>query len=145
MAYDLKIFDADQVTVVAVGLPITGGYADGEFVAIEQDSDDFTQVVGTDGQVTRSKTNNRVAKVTISLMQSSDCNASLSAINNLDRNNPNGAGVGPLLIRDRQGTSLYTASKSWVSKPPDVTYDREAGPRKWEITCADLVRFDGGN
>lgn len=140
-----KVYDADQVSVVLMGVPISSGYADGEFLRIEQEAEDFTHKVGTDGEVTRSKTNNRVAKVTLRLMQSSDGNAALSAINNLDRSAPNGAGIGPFLVRDRQGTSLFTASKCWISKPPNVTMAREATEREWELTVADLVRLDGGN
>jgi hypothetical protein len=145
MGNDLKIYDADQVTVILASIPIDSGYADGEFLSIEQDTDDFTDVVGTDGEVTRSKTNDRRATITLTLMQSSGGNAVLSALNNLDVNTPGGAGVGTLLVRDKQGTSLYAASKCWIAKPPTATFGREAGSREWKIRCADLKRLDGGN
>ena len=142
-----KIYDSKEVTVVVCGIPIDsiGGYADGEFLTIEQAEQDFMSVVGTDGEVSRSKSNNRMATITLSLMQTSTANAALSALNNIDVAAKNGAGVGPLMIKDRQGTALYSASKCWISKPPDVTFDRTATARAWEITCADLVRLDGGN
>lgn len=141
----LKIYDSKEVTVVVAGIPINSGYADGEFIKIEQSDQDFNVVVGTDGEVTRSKTNNRHAKISIILMQSSDGNNLLTALNTLDVNATNGAGVGPLLIKDMQGTSLYTAAKCWIAKPPDVSFDREAKPREWLIECDYLVRVDGGN
>ncbi len=128
-----------------MGIPLASGFDDGLFLEIEQDADDFTVKVGTDGETTRSKTNNHNASIKLHLMQSSDGNAALSVINNLDKLTPNGGGVGPMLVRDRQGTSLYTASKCWVSKPPKVEFAREATPRVWELHCADLVRLDGGN
>lgn len=140
-----KIYDADQVSMVFMGVPISSGFADGEFLRIEQVSEDFTAKVGTDGETTRSKTKNRNAKITLRLMQSSDGNAALSAINNIDILGSNGAGVGPMLVRDRQGTSLYGASKCWIEKPPDVSFDREATEREWTLHCADLTRLDGGN
>ena len=140
-----KVYDADQISMVVIGIPIVGGYADDEFCTIEQNEADFVTKVGTDGEVTRSKTNNRSATVKIKLMQSSDSNAALSTISNLDRSVPNGGGVGPLLIRDRQGTTLYTAAKCWIEKAPDATFARAAGPREWTIGVANLVRFDGGN
>ncbi len=140
-----KIYDADQVSLSFMGVPIDSGYADGEFVTVEQSEQDFTAKIGTDGEVTRSKTNNRHAVIKVKLMQSSSGNAALSAINNLDVATPGGAGVGPMLIRDRKGTSLYTASKCWIAKPPDVSFDREATSREWQLECANLVRFDGGN
>ena len=145
MADALKIYDSNQVTIVAMGIPIIGGFDDGEFLTIEQESDDFDAVVGTDGQVTRSKTNNNMATITIKLMQSSDCNSALSALLNLDKAQPNGAGVGPFLVRDRGGTAIYTASKCWISKAPDVSFDRDAVGREWTLQCADLLRFDGSN
>jgi len=140
-----KIYDPDQITIVAMGIPIDKGYADGEFVTLDNVEDAFTMKVGTDGEVTRSKTNNKTAIVTLKLMQSADANTALSALHNLDLAAPNGAGVGPLLIKDRSGTSLWAASKAWIQKPPAVSLDREATPREWQIACADLVRVDGGN
>lgn len=139
-----KNYDPKEITVTLAGILI-GGYADGAFVRIEQESDDFSDVVGTDGEVSRSKTSDRRATVTFALMQTSSSNALLSALNNLDKASPNGAGVGALIIRDRQGTSLYRAAHAWVQKPPDVAFDREPTSREWTIRCASLERLDGGN
>lgn len=141
----LKVYDANEVTVNVAGLPIESGFDDGEFVRIEQEADDFIDKVGTDGEVTRSKTNDRRATITVILMQSSSGNELLSGLNNIDRLAGNGAGVGPLLIRDRQGTALYTAAECWISKPPDVSFDREPTAREWTLRCASLERFDGAN
>lgn len=142
---NFHVYDPNEITIMVCGIPIEGGFADGSFVEVDQDSDDFDDVVGTDGDVTRSKTNDRRATVTLTLMQSSEANALLSALNNLDRKQSNGAGVGPLLIKDNQGTSLYAAEKSWIAKPPTAGFDKKAGPREWKIRVADLERFDGGN
>jgi hypothetical protein len=139
-----KYYDADQITVSVAGIPL-GGYAEGEFLRIEQESDDFEDVVGTDGEVTRSKTNDTRANVTILLMQSSDSNDLLSALSNTDRRAPNGAGVGAFLVRDRNGRALYTGAASWVKRPPNATFDRTATAREWQIRVANLERFDGGN
>lgn len=140
-----KIYDADQVSMVFMGIPISSGYADGVFLEIDQDENDFVVKVGTDGETTRSKTNNHNASIKVHLMQTSDGNAALSTINNLDKLAPNGAGVGPMLVRDRQGTSLYTAGHCWVEKPPDAAFAREASDRVWTLHCSDLIRLDGGN
>lgn len=140
-----KVYDADQVVMVFMGLPISSGYADGEFLTIEQEAQDFDSKVGTDGEVTRSKTNNRHAIIKVKLMQSSDGNALLSALNNLDVATSGGAGVGPMLIKDLQGTALFSASKCWIAKPPDVSFDRTATSREWTLECSNLVRLDGGN
>lgn len=141
----MKVYDSDQVSLVFMGIPIDSGYAEGSFLTIEQSEQDFEVKVGTDGEVTRSKTNNRHATIKVKLMQTSSGNTALSALNNLDVATPGGAGVGPMLIRDRQGTSLYTAGKCWIAKPPDVDFDRSATSREWTLECANLIRFDGSN
>ena len=139
-----KIYDADLVSINIAGIPISSGYADGEFLRVEKETDDFTDVAGTDGEVTRSKTKDARATITLILMQTADSNATLAALSQLDRNTPNGAGVGALLIRDRQGTSLYTATECWIMKSPDAAFDREATSREWIVRCATLVDFTGG-
>lgn len=140
-----KVYDSNQVSLSFMGVPIDSGYADGEFLTLEQAEADFDSVVGTDGEVTRSKTNNHSATITLKLMQSSDGNLALSVINTLDKSVPNGAGIGAMLIRDRQGTSVYSAAHCWISKPPDVSFDKTAKDRSWTLMCSDLVRVDGGN
>jgi hypothetical protein len=140
-----RVYNADKITLMFMGAIIDSGFADGPFCKIEQSAADFESVVGTDGEVTRYQTNNRVAKISVMLMQSSQGNAKFSAINNLDRASGNGAGIGPMQIRDLLGTSVYTAAHCWIAKPPDVQFDRAAGPREWLLECADLIRFDGGN
>ena len=145
MSGNFHVYDPNEVSIVVCGIPIEGGFADGTFVELEQDSDDFVDVAGTDGDVTRSKTNDRRATITLTLMSSSPANALLSALNNIDRRAGNGAGVGPCLIKDNQGTSLHAGEKSWIAKPPTVTYDKTATPRVWKIRVASLERLDGGN
>lgn len=145
MAANLKIYDSDQVSCSFSGIPINSGRPDGEFIRIEQITEDFKSKVGVDGQTTRSKTKDRRAKITVILMQSSDSNIILSAISNIDREAANGAGVGALLIRDIGGTSLYMAAEAWIAKAPDVAFAGEAGPREWTFECAKLIRVDGGN
>ena len=139
-----KIYDADQISLNIVGIPITSGYADGEFLRIEKETDDFTDVVGTDGSVTRSKTKDERATITVVLMQTADSNAVLAALSQADRAASNGAGVGALFARDRQGTSLYEADECWISKSADATFDREATAREWICRVAKLRDFTGG-
>lgn len=140
----LKVYDANEVTVNFGGLPIEAGYDDGEFVLIEQQEDDFVIKVGTDGEVTRSRTNNQLTQVTIKLMQSSSGNAVLSALRLLQLLG-GGADVGTLMVRDRQGTSIFVSAEAWINKPPDASFDREAKVREWPLMCAAMKRFDGGN
>lgn len=141
----MKVYNADQVQIVVAGIPVTGGWGDGDFVSIESDEDAFSLVVGTDGEATRSRTNNKGATITLTLMQSSDVNDLLSALHALDVNSPGGAGIGPFFCRDGNGRSLYMAESCWIQKRPTAVFGREAGPREWVIRTDKLIAFDGGN
>lgn len=139
-----KIYDADQVTLSAFGFLLDSGLADGEFLAMERAMGHRTSKSGTDGEVVTSKTNNRLVKIKVKLMKTSDGNTKLSAIYQADRAAPNGVGVGPLMIRDRSGTEMY-AGTTWIEDPPNPTFDREATEREWTLGAELTVDFPGGS
>lgn len=139
----LKVYEPDQI-VITLGTIILSGYADGTFISIDNNEDAFTLQMGTDGEGTRSKSNNQSATITFSLMQSSSVNALLSALHNTDINTAGGDGIVPLLVKDLQGNDLYTAEKAWIRKAPAVEYAREATVREWTVETEKLVRVDGG-
>lgn len=139
-----RIYDSNQVQVSFAGVPVQG-YADGDFLAITKESDAFSSVVGTDGDVARSKTNDRRATIEIILMQTSPTNDLLSAIHQADLNTPGGAGVGAFLVVDLNGTSLYSAGNCWIKRAPDPAFGREAQERTWTLECDELIEFTGGN
>ena len=133
-----KVYDSNEVKISIAGIPIEGGFADGEFCRIEPETEAFTDVVGTDGEVTRSKSNDGRATVTILLMQTAESNAALSALHNQDKNTPGGSGVGRLLIKDLNGATIHEAAQCWIQNRPVANYDREATAREWPIRVADL-------
>lgn len=137
-------YDFSQVTA-AFGPIIMDGYQDGEGITIEHTSDAFTLKVGVDGKATRNKVLDRSARITIKLMQSSAVNDLLSAVYLADRIAPNGAGVGPFIIRDQNGRSVFSAAEAWIARAPDVTFDQEVQVREWVFDCAFLDEFHGGN
>lgn len=139
-----RIYDSNQVQVSFAGIPVQG-YADGDFLTITKESDAFSSVVGTDGEVSRSKTNDRRATVEIILMSTSPTNDILSAVHVADINAPGGAGVGGFLVTDLNGSSLYASGNAWVKRSPDVTYGREANERTWTLEVDVLQDFTGGN
>jgi hypothetical protein len=139
-AGDLRLYDPDQVLCTVAGIPLSG-WADDDFVQIEYESDAFTDKAGVDGEVSRSKTNDFRATVTIRLMQTSPSNALLSVLHNSDKNTPGGVGVGPFYLQDFSDGitgALYLAEKCWIAKAPDSSWAREAGVREWKIRCAKL-------
>jgi hypothetical protein len=138
----LRHYDAKSVTVSLAGINVQG-FADGEFVTIQQEANDFEDVVGSDGEVSRAPTNDNRATVTFVLMQTSPTNQLLSALLRLDKATPGGAGVGALIIRNRlSGGEIYRANHAWIQKPPDVSMDRGPTPRTWTIRANLSDRTD---
>lgn len=148
-AEDTKVYDLTEVTVNFLAIPLDelGAWGEGEGgVTIEYDGDSFTDVMGADGTVVRSKTYDNRATATLSVLQTAAQNAVLSGILNLDKRAINGAGVGPCLIRDRQGLTVIAGSKCWImGLPKTVRFGPKAGNLEWKIRFSDAVSFIGGN
>ncbi len=138
-------YDSDQIAILFGAIKVESGFADGSFCKISHDEKRFTYVVGTDGSVTRSKTQNRVAKVSLFLMQSSPLNDQLSAMVILDELAPNGAGIAPFGLKDVNGTTLVGCLHAWIEGFPEMEYDRSAKQREWTIILADPKIFVGSN
>ncbi len=144
MPAGFRVYSSSQVTISIAGIPITGGYADGEFLRIERETEAFSDVVGTDGEVTRNATKDNRATATIILMQSAEANQQLSELHNNDKNTEGGAGVGRFLVEDLSGITVHEGAQCWIMAEPDASYDREAGPREWQVRIANLINSFGG-
>lgn len=138
----VKTYNPKKVAVI-VGGAIMSGFADGEFVTISMDEDQWELKVGTDGEGTRSKQNNNSATVKIMLMQSSDSNVVLQGFWNSDKLSD--AGVFPLLIKDNSGKSLYMAEQAWIQKQPEAKFGKAAETREWTIRTDNMIPLEGGN
>lgn len=140
----LAPYNPDQV-VIYLGGRLIQGFADGEFMVITPMSPAFEEVVGTDGEVARSRTNDRRKKVVIKLLQTSKSNADLTALHKSDLNTPNGAGVGAFLAQDLSGFTIHKAEKAWIVSDPESNWDRTAKAREWEIHTSFMESEEGGN
>lgn len=138
----LKTYDPKNITMIFAGI-IISGLAEDEFVNAARMEDSFTMFAGADGEVTRAASRNKTGEVTFTVQQSADCNALLSALHALDE--ASGNGIGALIIKDIGGTTLLTAEKAWIVKPPDVAFGREVATREWKLHCAELIMLVGGN
>lgn len=139
-----KFYDPDKVVIYFAGITVQG-YADGSFVEVARLSPAFKDEIGTDGEVARSKTNDRRLKVTVKLIQTSSTNSAFSSLLTVDENAPNGAGVGSFQIQDLQGATLVSGAQAWLVGYPDQDFDRTAKSREWEIRVARATVFVGGN
>lgn len=118
------------------------GIADGTFVDAERNSDGFSLKVGAGGDATRSQSHDRSGKVAFTLLAESSSNDALSNFAQADEDF--GTGHGELMIKDVNGTTLLHAEDAWIVKWPKVEYGKESGDREWQIECAALSVFVGG-
>jgi hypothetical protein len=137
-------FDPQLVDVLFATRQLSG-FSEDTLITYEEDEDKFVDVQGVDGDVTRSKRAGTKGTLTIALMSSSASNDFLSGIHNLDRLEDGGAGVSPLLIRDRNGTTLLATDTSWIIKPAPMTLGRQAQAREWQIRVVGGALNVGGN
>lgn len=144
MSEPTTTYDAQDVIFNFGGLPLDSGFQSGDFITITPEADAFIDVVGVDGTVTRSKSNDNRATIQVMFMQKARGNTILSAMLELDKAAPNGAGIRPLMIKDANGTALHYGAKAWISRPPDVIYSQGASVRQWTFRVAELQRNDGG-
>lgn len=138
----LKTYDFKQVAVIIGGRIITG-FADGDAVQVERNEDAWSLQVGAEGEATRSKSNNRSGKITLSLQQASESNAILSGFAKADE--LSNSGLVPVLVKDNSGNSLYGAEQAWIVKSPAAALGMESGNREWVIETDNLQVFEGGN
>lgn len=139
----VRTYDPKDVQVIIGGIPMHG-FSDDSMITVEFDDPAFIKTVGADGEVSRSKSNNRSATVKIVLSQTSESNAHLSGIGLADE--ASNAGVVPFMLREiGSGSTLLFAESAWIQDWPGPDYKKEVGEREWGIALAQCTRFIGGN
>lgn len=139
----VKTYDPSQVQVLIGGVPATGIGPD-TFVKVTQDDVAYNKNVGADGEVSRSRSSNRMGMLELTLKQTSDTNDELSAFALADQ--AENAGIFPVMIKEGgSGRSLMMCASAWVEKWPDVEYAREEGVRTWMIALGSVNWYVGGN
>lgn len=128
-------YDPKQVVISWNGIVIDG-FADGTYISVERNEDMFALTVGADGETTRTKTNNRSGRITVTLMQTSSANALLAAAHNLD--DQTGVNNGPFLMEDLLSGTIIFGANTWITKMPVVEKGKEASNREWVFESADL-------
>lgn len=138
----VRTYDAKKVAVIVGGIPMSG-FADGEFISVERDDDAFTKVSGSDGIVSRAKTNNRSGMATLTLAQTSPSNDVLSGFAIADE--LDNSGVVPMVIKDLLGNSTFFSGTAWIRKVPTAGFGKEISNREWIFDLAEIDIFIGGN
>lgn len=144
---DFKTYSPDLVTLSWNGVNITG-YAKDTFIEVDRDEDIFMKYTGALGDVARSKNLNKGGKVKITLMAVAPVNDILANLALADENAALGSAdvfYGSLQIKDLSGTMECYAEIAWISKWPKVERGKESGTIEWEIDCAAIEVYPGGN
>jgi hypothetical protein len=141
-----KAWNINDLAVSQNAVPLdSGGYGEDEFLSVEWSEDWFASYRGSDGECTRTRTNNFGAIVTLNYAQTADANDRLSAILNADLLLPNGAGAGVFNARDMQGRLVLSSPRAWVVGPPTITLGKTVQVYAWRIELADVTgSFFGG-
>jgi len=135
--YDPKNYD------LIIGDRLITGFGEGTFISISSESPGFSDKVGVDGEVVRTRSHDRRATLTITLMASSEANDFLSALYAQDRDGANGEGVVSASVVNREGSDEYRASQAWIMDDPDPSFEAEVGEREWQIRLADYRPIHG--
>lgn len=142
MSFHFSQYDPNDYSVIFNGIPIEG-FAEDDFISIEMASEGYNDEVGCDGHVVRLKSADERATVTFILKASSPTNKVLSALYQTDRKASGALGVGPLLIRDTQGVTVFAGAQAWICGWPKASLGKRASDREWKIRVAKLEVFLG--
>ena len=138
----MKTYDPGQVSVT-FGPIILSGFGDGEQIMVEPNVESFTLLMGAQGEGARTRSRDKSARVTVRILQTSETNDLLSAVQNLDR--AAGEGIFPLMVKDNGGRSLFLAESAWIVAPPSSPFGSEAGVREWIFETDSMESLIAGN
>jgi len=137
-----KNFDPGRISLTWNGVAIQG-VGPSTFVKCVRNEDAFKQVVGAQGDVVDVRNRNRSGVVTFTILDASPSNDALTQLALQDE--INGLGVGALMIKDLNGTTLVKCANARIKKFPDVEFGADGGTNEWAIQCAELEFFVGGS
>lgn len=147
---DLKTYNLAGLTQTLGAFPLSrgagaSGYGPDVVISLKKKEPDFKSIVGADGTVTWVATNNNQHELEITTMQSnSPTNGYLSSV----RATAFAAGVPlvlPYILKDENGTTVFSASKCVLTGPADAEYGADAKPRTWKFECDPELNLIGGN
>ncbi|GAB6990856.1 phage structural protein [Paenibacillus pini] len=125
-----KTYDPKSVSVVVSGVFITG-FAE-SMVEISKDEDNYDTKVGAQGDTVRTKINNPLGTIKITVQHTSP---QLSLLNRLAAS---GEMVAVSVISDNDPKETTTSTEAFIKKQPDRKYGKESEDREFEFTALDL-------
>lgn len=124
-------YDPRDLTVMVNGVYLTGFSED--MAEFEKDEDGYEVKVGAQGDVARSKINNPLATLSITLLPSSP------QVSMLDKLAISGELVPVSIIYNGDPKETTTVTEAYIKKPAARSYGTEAGDREYEVQCLDAT------
>jgi hypothetical protein len=137
-------YGLDNVKCAFLTVPLSG-YGSGGAIKITKKDPDYDVQAGVGGDAVFWKKGNLIFEIEITLLQTSIVNALLSAIRQADISSGNGAGIGPFILSDLGGNSLFVAGQARIMGPPETEFSNEPKDRVWKLVAIDGTQFAGGN
>ena len=138
----MRTYDPKQVIVNWANETLVS-FADGTFLNATRTSDLWELFSGSDGEITRIKSNDKSGIITLTLTQSSPSNTVLQAAVNADE--IANTGIFPFLAKDfTSETAQLAAANTFVKRIPDWARATGGGSDiEWVFAC-DVLRIAHG-
>jgi hypothetical protein len=133
----MTTYSMKEVSVTVNGRIITGFSEAEDAVTIEMNEEAWTLVRGAMGDTVRTDNLDETARITLSLLQTSEENAFFERLYNIDRITR--TGVVPLRVTDLNTGRKYTAPTSWIVSLAPVTRGKVHNERRWIFETDKLV------
>lgn len=127
---EAKTYDPMDVSVIVGGVFLTGFGED--LVTVAKDEENFSTSVGAQGDVVRTKVNNPLGTITVTLQGTSPQVPYLDGLGNSNKI------VSVSVVHSGTPKQTNTATQAYLKKPADREYGAEAGDRSYEFQCLDL-------
>jgi hypothetical protein len=138
-----KVRQHDPLNIVfTFGGLAASGFLEGTFVECERYADAMSMNIGSDGEGTRVKSQNRSGYFKLSLKQDSPFNDYLTSLANQDENTSDAVKAAGLT--DKNGTTIGKASKCWIKKKSKVVFSNGVEGREWTFDTHNLTLDVGG-
>lgn len=121
------------------------GYMDGTFVEIEYAEDRVTEHIGPGGDVSLVNNANLFATATVTLIQGSPTNLTLS--NNIPNAFQNLLPTGNFSMSDLNGSTVVSGANAYIKKMTKIEFSKSITGRQWVfgIPQANIVSGAGGS
>ena len=129
MTLAVYTYSPEEVDFIVSGYKITGWNS----IAISRMNAGFTHVAGVRGKNTRIRNRNSGATIFVDVVRTSPVNTVFSEIHRKDL--IYGTGRLEIMIKDKQGGSLYSSIEAYIDKYPDDAFTTEMNNRRWTINC----------